>query len=98
MLLRRHYSGRQGPQSFNIASFVRNSSCYYTVYLSDVLVFASHYDFCAVVTSSIKFTKVSSASTDSDGHASFNIETADTIDGSDNSGFINIVVYGETSN
>ena len=85
-------------KQFNVAGIVRNSTGNYTVTLSDDLVFASHNDFCAVVTSSKKFTNVSSASTDSDGHASFNIETADTIDGSDNSGFINIVVYGETSN
>lgn len=98
------YSGsaEQIRQQNNIASIVRNSTGNYTVTLSNDLVFASQNDFCAIVTSSKNFTKVSSAAIDSDGHASFNIETGDTISGSsigsNNSGFINIVVYGVTSN
>ena len=94
------YSGsaEQIRKQFNIASILRNSTGNYTVTLSDDLVFASSNDFCAIVTSSKKITHVSGAAIDGDGHASFNIETGDTIDGSDNSGFINIVVYGVTSN
>ena len=85
-------------KQFNIASIVRNSTGNYTVTLSDDLVFASSNDFCAIVTSSQNITKVSNAAIDGDGHASFNIETESGIGTSANSGFINIVVYGETSN
>ena len=85
-------------KQFNIASIVRNSTGNYTVTLSNDLVFASSNDFCAIVTSSQDITKVSNAAIDSDGHASFNVETDSEKDSPANSGFINIVVYGVTSN
>lgn len=85
-------------KQFNVASIVRNSTGNYTVTLSDDLVFASSNDFCAIVTSSQDITKVSNAAIDGAGHASFNVETDSEKDSPANSGFINIVVYGVTSN
>ena len=84
-------------QSNNIASIVRNSTGNYTVTLDSNLEFASSNDFCAVATSSQPMTKVGSATVSSN-QASFTVETIKSDGTNGNSGFINIVVYGITSN
>ena len=85
-------------RSTNVNSIVRNSNGNYTVTLSDDLTFDSSDDFCVSVTSSQEVTKVSSASIDADGHASFTVLTVNASGTAADSGFVNIVVFGKTSN
>jgi hypothetical protein len=99
-----HYSGSAENirKSFNIASIVRNSTGNYTVTLSNNLVFASNNDFCVIATSSQPMTKVTGPTiSNPGGQASFTVETEKieiSAATAANSGFINIVVYGVTSN
>lgn len=85
-------------KSFNVAGIVRNGTGDYTVTLSDDLVFANTNDFCVNVTSSQPINKVSNPALDGDGHLSFDVDTESAIGTPGNSGFINIIVYGVTSN
>ena len=84
-------------QSFNVAGIVRNSDGNYTVTLSSDLEFASSNDFCVVATSSLYTTKVSSPTVSSN-QASFTVQTFNSGGSETDSGFINIIVYGVTSN
>ena len=94
------YSGNAEAvrKQFNVAGIVRNSTGNYTVTLSDDLVFANTNDFCVNVTSSVAITKVSNPALDGDGHLSFEVDTENASGTASDSGFINIVVYGVTSN
>jgi len=83
-------------KSFNIASITRNSDGNYTITLSSNLVFASADDFCVQVTAS-QHEKVNNP-TVTGGQASFVLKTLDNSDALVNAAFINIVVYGVTSN
>ena len=83
-------------KSFNIASITRNSTGNYTVTLSNNLSFASENDFCAQVTAS-QHEKVNTPAI-TNGQASFVIKTLDNSGGLTNASFMNVVVFGETSN
>jgi hypothetical protein len=85
-------------KSNNISSIVKNSTGNYTVTLSSDLVFADSNDFCVVVTSSEVLTQVTGPSISGSGQASVVVTTKNIAEVAADSGFINIVVYGETSN
>lgn len=80
----------------NIQGIVKNGIGDYIVTLSSDLVFADSDDFCVCVTSSVQNNTVNSPTIDANGVASFEINCYNTNGNPEDSGFMNIIVFGTT--